>query len=102
MGMILTNIGMLFYEQGRLQEALTLLFSALGVREAAEDRTVGSLELFLEMLEKKIGPEEFARMRREIQRTQGQVVVRVGGGLFLAEEKILLKTVVTGVRRIHL
>lgn len=89
MGMILTNIGMLFYEQGRLQEALTLLFSALGVREAAEDRTVGSLELFLEMLEKKIGPEEFARMRRETQRTQEQVVARLGVGLFLPEEKFL-------------
>lgn len=88
-GMILTNIGMLFYEQGRLQEALTLLFSALQVREAVEDRTVGSLILFLEMLEKKMGPEAFAQMRQEIQRTQEQMVARLGVGITLPEKDFL-------------
>ncbi len=88
-GMILTNMGMLFYEQGRLQEALMLLFSALQVREAVEDRTVGSLVLFLEMLEKKMGPEAFARVRQEIQRTQEQVLARLGVGFALPEEGFL-------------
>jgi tetratricopeptide (TPR) repeat protein len=64
-GIILTNMGMLLYEQGRLAEAMALLFSALEMRQSLQDPTAGSLVLFLETLEQKLGREAFVRLRQE-------------------------------------
>jgi tetratricopeptide (TPR) repeat protein len=70
-GMILTNMGMLLFEQGHMQESLALFISALQVRQSVHDRTIGTLVLFLQTLEQKIGPEEFARLRQEALSRQG-------------------------------
>lgn len=66
-GMILTNIGMLFFEQGRLPEALALLQYALQVRQQAQDPTSDVLTRFLDTLEQKMGAEAFAQVRQEAQ-----------------------------------
>src|SRR5207248_626127 len=66
-GMILTNMGMLLYEQGRLLEGLALLYLALRLRQLLQDRTAGSLILFLEALERKMEPEEFRRLKWEAE-----------------------------------
>ncbi len=65
-GMILTNMGMLLYEQGRATEALKLLFSALRLRQSLQDPGAGSVMLFLNTLEQKMGAEAFARLRQGV------------------------------------
>src|SRR5258708_361440 len=79
-GLILTNMGMLFYEQGRLIEAIGLLFPALQVRQSVQDRTAGSLVLFLQTLEQKMGQEAFALLRQQALDRQKQIFARVGMG----------------------
>ena len=68
--MILTNTGMLFFQQGRLPEALSLLMQARHVRQAAGDPTSNTLTLFLQALEQKMGPAAFAQLCQEAQRLQ--------------------------------
>lgn len=70
LGMILTNTGMLFFEQGRLPEALSLLLQAAQIRQAAQDPTVNTLILFLQALEQKLGPAAYAQLRQEAERLQ--------------------------------
>ncbi len=70
LGMILTNTGMLFFQQGRLPESLSLLMQARQVRQAAHDPTINALTLFLQTLEQKMGPAAFAQLRQEAQRLQ--------------------------------
>jgi tetratricopeptide (TPR) repeat protein len=77
-GLILTNMGMLLYEQGRLVEAIGLLFPALQVRQSVQDRTAGSLVLFLQTLEQKMGREAFALLRQQGLDRQEQVLARLG------------------------
>jgi tetratricopeptide (TPR) repeat protein len=79
LGMILTNMGMLLYEQGNLQESLALFFTALKLRYSVQDRTIGTLVQFLQTLEQKIGPEEFARLRQEALSKQKEVATWVLG-----------------------
>ncbi len=67
LGMILTNTGMLFFEQGRLPEALSLLSQAAQIRQAAQDPTVNSLTLFLQALEQKLGPTAYAQLQQDAQ-----------------------------------
>jgi len=57
-----------------------LLFSALQLRQSAHDRSVGSLVLFLETLEQKMGPEAFARMRQESLGKQREMMAKMGVG----------------------
>lgn len=76
-GTILTNIGMLLYEQGRLQESLALLLSALQLRQALKDPTVSVVERFLSALAQKMGPDSFARLCQAVQGTQEQVLSRL-------------------------
>src|SRR5258708_4722225 len=45
-GLILTNLGMLLYEQGRLAEAIGLLFPALHILHSVQNRPAASLVLF--------------------------------------------------------
>ncbi len=61
-GTILTNMGMLLYEQGRVTEALKLLSRALRLRLSLQDPGAGSVMLFLNTLEQKMGTEAFARL----------------------------------------
>jgi tetratricopeptide (TPR) repeat protein len=67
-GMILTNMGMLFFEQGRLPESLALLQYARQVRQQALDPTVDLLSRFIDTLEQKMGPEAFAQVNQQAQR----------------------------------
>jgi tetratricopeptide (TPR) repeat protein len=76
-GLILTNIAMLLFEQNRLTESLALFFSALQLRQSTQDQTVASLVLFLQMLEQKMGPEAFARLRQEALDNQEEVLAWV-------------------------
>jgi tetratricopeptide (TPR) repeat protein len=78
-GMIFTNMGMLLFDQGQLQEALALLLPALQIRQSAHDLTVGSLILFLEMLEHMMGHEAFVSLRQAALGRQGEILARVGG-----------------------
>lgn len=68
LGMILTSLGMLYFEQGQLPEALSLLMQAVHIRQAAQDPTLNTLTLFLKTLEQKIGPASFAALLREAER----------------------------------
>jgi len=77
-GMILTNMGMLFFERGHLLEALGLLLSAVQVRQGVQDPTVNALILFLETLEKKMGAEAFAQLYAEATGKPGQMFAQPG------------------------
>jgi tetratricopeptide (TPR) repeat protein len=79
-GIILTNIGMLLFDQGRLQASLAMLFPALELRQSVQDRTVGSLVLFLDSLEQMVGRETFESIRQEALRRQEEVMAMVGAG----------------------
>ena len=70
LGTILTNTGMLFFEQGRLPEALSLLLQSQQVRQAAQDPTVGSLVRFLQALQQRLGAAAYEQLRREALRLQ--------------------------------
>jgi tetratricopeptide (TPR) repeat protein len=73
-GMILTNMGMLFFEQGRLPESLALLQYALQVRHIAQDPTVNALVRFLNTLEQKLGTETFAQLLQEARSKQRELL----------------------------
>lgn len=76
-GMILTNIGMLLYEQGQQAEALATLLLALQIRQSIQDPTINSLETFLRALEQKMGPEAFAQLYQTAQDMQQEVFSRL-------------------------
>ena len=61
--MILSNMGFLLYEQGYLPEAIALLSYAVQVRQSLHDPAVSAVIDFLSVLEQKMGPEAFARLR---------------------------------------
>ncbi|WP_069804858.1 tetratricopeptide repeat protein [Thermogemmatispora onikobensis] len=73
-GMIVTNMGMLLYEQGRQVEGLALLFFAVQWRQALQDPTVSTVELFLSTLEQRLGAEAFAGLRQAALLQQEQLV----------------------------
>jgi tetratricopeptide (TPR) repeat protein len=64
-GMILTNSGMLLYEEGYVVEALALLFAAVQLRQSISDPTMGSVLLFLNMLRQRLESKTFARLCQE-------------------------------------
>ena len=68
LGMILTNTGLLYFELGRLPEALSLLSQAIQVRQAAQDRTLSTLLIFLQTLEHKMGAASFAALQQQAER----------------------------------
>ncbi len=78
-GMILTNMGMLFFEQGRLPELLALLQYAWQVRQKAQDPTVDVLARFLDAFEQKMGPEAFAQLRQEAHSKQSELLNGISG-----------------------
>jgi tetratricopeptide (TPR) repeat protein len=77
LGMILTNMGMLFYEQGQQSEGLALLLFALQWRRSLQDPTVNTVELFLSSLEQRLGAEAFARLRQSALLQQEQLLARL-------------------------
>jgi hypothetical protein len=77
-GIILTNIGMLLFDQSQLHESLALLFPALELRQSVQDMTVGSLVLFLDSLEQMMGREAFVTLRQEALGRLEEVMAMVG------------------------
>jgi uncharacterized protein HemY len=74
--MILSNLGMLLYEQRHFQEALALLFEALSMRQNQQDPTVTLLERFLIAIEQKMGSAQYAQLSKEAISIQSQVLYR--------------------------
>ncbi len=75
-GMILTNLGMLLYEQGEHLEAIALLLIALHIRQGLQDQSVVSLETFMLALEQRMGHDSYLYMRQEAVKIQSQVLSR--------------------------
>ncbi|MBE3561058.1 MAG: tetratricopeptide repeat protein, partial [Ktedonobacteraceae bacterium] len=75
-GMILTNLGILMYEQGVHREALAILLAAQQLRERRQDAGVSMLEHFLNVLEQGMGGEAYAKMRQEALAIQQEVLSR--------------------------
>ncbi|QBD79944.1 ATP-binding protein [Ktedonosporobacter rubrisoli] len=74
--MIITSMGLLLYEQRVYKEGLSLLLGALQLRQALNDSSTMTLELFLKALEQKMGQEAYAMLKREAIEVQQQVFSR--------------------------
>ena len=77
LGMILTNLGMLFYEQKQHQEALALLITAIQLRRAQQDPTVNALERFLAALEQRMGTEAYTNLCQSALSMQQQLLTHL-------------------------
>jgi Tfp pilus assembly protein PilF len=75
-GMILTNLGMLLYENNEYKEALALMLAALRMREMVHDPSVPMLERFLVALEQKMGTEAYTTLCKEALEIQPLVFSR--------------------------
>jgi tetratricopeptide (TPR) repeat protein len=75
-GMILTNLGMLLYEQGEHLEGVALLLIALHIRQRLPDQTVVSLEMFLLALEQRMGHDSYVQMCQHAVKIQSLVLSR--------------------------
>ncbi len=76
LGMILTNFGVLLYEQKRIQDALALLLASFQVRQSLQDPSLGVLERLLMALERKIGAVAYAQLYQAAQGMQQQTILR--------------------------
>ena len=75
--MILTNVGVLLYEQGYYPEALAVLFYTLQMRQSLQYTTVSFIEHFLTTLEDNMELEAFARLRQAARDVEKQVISRL-------------------------
>ncbi len=75
-GMILTNLGLLLYEQQERKEGMALLMAALRMRENLQDAGAPLLERFLAALEQKMGNEAYTQFCREAIAIQQDVFAR--------------------------
>jgi tetratricopeptide (TPR) repeat protein len=76
-GLILTNLGMLLYEQKQQQEALALLLAAVQLRRSLQDPTVGVVERFLAALEQKMGTSAYTELCHTALAIQSQVLAQL-------------------------
>lgn len=77
MGMILTNLGMLLYEQKQRHEAIALLITAIQLRRAQHDPTVNILERFLAALEQRMGTEAYTALCQSALAIQQQLLLQL-------------------------
>ncbi|HZR44775.1 MAG TPA: tetratricopeptide repeat protein, partial [Ktedonobacteraceae bacterium] len=75
-GVILTDLGLLLYEQGQPQEALAILLAALKLRQMLRDPGVSPLLHFLNTLEQKMGAGAYALACQHALEMQRQVFSR--------------------------
>jgi tetratricopeptide (TPR) repeat protein len=75
-GMILTNLGMALYENHEYREGLSLLLTALQVREIAGDPSLSLLERFLVALEQNMGHDSYVQFCQEAAAIQSEVLAR--------------------------
>jgi tetratricopeptide (TPR) repeat protein len=71
---ILTNLGMLLYEQGRQLEAMALLLISVNIRQSLQDPTLILLQRFLAVLEQKMGPDSYTRLCQQALGIQKQLL----------------------------
>ncbi len=76
-GTILTNIGVLLFEQGYQAESLAIMLYVLKSRERTQYYTIDFIQSFIESLEHKLGFEAFTRVRQAALGMQEQVVTRL-------------------------
>lgn len=76
-GMILTNIGLWFYEQGYIAESLAVMFYTLKLRHSLQPATVSYIELYLTTLEDSMELEAFASLRQASREVEPQVLSRL-------------------------
>ncbi|GAC1394310.1 MAG: hypothetical protein NVS4B11_35860 [Ktedonobacteraceae bacterium] len=72
-GTILTNLGMLLYEQKQQREGIAVLLAALQLRQALHDPSVALLERFFIALEQRMGPNAYAQLCQSALGTQQHV-----------------------------
>ncbi len=72
-GTILTNLGMLLYEQGQPREGMAVLLAALQLRQALFDSGVALLERFLIAVEQHMGANAYASLCKSALLVQQQI-----------------------------
>jgi tetratricopeptide (TPR) repeat protein len=74
LGTILTNLGMLLYTMKCPYEAMALLLAALNLRQLLHDPTIGGLQQFLAIIERKVGAKAYAQLCQHALNVQQQVL----------------------------
>lgn len=76
-GTILTNLGLLLFEQGQQREGVAVLLAALQLRKTLFDPGVVVLERFFVALEQRLGPQAYASLYQSAFGTQEQIVAHL-------------------------
>jgi Tfp pilus assembly protein PilF len=76
-GTILTNLGMLLYEQRQPQESIALLLAAIQLRRAQQDPTVNMLERFFAAIEQKMGNAAYTELCHSALAIQHQLLAKL-------------------------
>lgn len=76
LGTIMTNLGILSYQQNHTVEGIAFLFSAQQLRQALRDPGVIFLERFLTAIEQKMGRDAYLQVSEEARRSQKQVLAQ--------------------------
>ncbi|GAC1428407.1 MAG: hypothetical protein PVS3B3_34740 [Ktedonobacteraceae bacterium] len=76
-GTILTNLGLLLYEQGQQLEGIAVLLAALQLRKSLLDPGVVLLERFFVALEQRIGSPAYASLYQSALGTQQQILAHL-------------------------
>ena len=76
-GTILTNLGLLLYEQGQQRESLAVLLAALRLRQTLQDTGTTLLARFLFGVEQKMGAEAYNKLCEKALATQEEVFTQL-------------------------
>ena len=76
LGTIMTNLGILYYQQKQTVEGIALLLAAQQLRQALHDPGVIILERFLAAVAQKMGQDAFQQVSEEARRSQKQVLAQ--------------------------
>ena len=76
-GTVLTNIGVLLFEQGYQTESLAIMLYVLKSRERLQNYTLDFIQSFMETLEYNLGLEVFTQLRQAALGMQAKVIARL-------------------------
>ena len=76
-GTILTNLGLLLYEQGQHRESFAVLLAALHLRQSLQDSGTTLLARFLFGVEQKMGTEAYKHLCEQAVATQEEVFAQL-------------------------
>lgn len=76
-GLILTNLGMLLYEQKQRREALALLIAAIQLRHSLHDPSVSIVERFLAAVEQRMGADAYTELCHSAMSIQNQLLTQL-------------------------